>query len=85
MANYAYEDEVKWSDDTDTRAMKLDMLLDLHKGADFWMIPAFGREMRKLPNQRKRQLLYHVKWLNHRVATWEPASVLRQQVPQVVG
>jgi sacsin len=52
MINYAYEDEVNWSemevtesDDADTRAMKLDMLLDLHGGADFWMIPALKSQV----------------------------------------
>lgn len=46
MINYAYEDQVNWSemqastdDDEATRDEKLHMLLDLHKGADFWQIP----------------------------------------------
>jgi sacsin len=47
MINYAYEEEIDWSemevlddDDEDERAWKLDLLLDLHKGADCWLIPA---------------------------------------------
>jgi len=47
MINYAYESEVDWSemeasddDDEETREDKLHMLLDLHKGAQYWLIPA---------------------------------------------
>lgn len=47
MINYAYESEVDWSemeasddDDEETRDDKLHLLLDLHKGAQYWLIPA---------------------------------------------
>jgi sacsin len=47
MIKYAYEDEINWeemevsdSDDAKEKAEKLDLLLDLHKGADYWLIPA---------------------------------------------
>ncbi|RFU27756.1 hypothetical protein B7463_g8577, partial [Scytalidium lignicola] len=46
MINYAYEDEVDWkemevsdNDDEETKEKKLFMLLDLHGGADYWLIP----------------------------------------------
>lgn len=52
MINYAYEDEVNWSemevsdtDDAETRKAKLDLLLDLYKGADCWMIPALTSQV----------------------------------------
>jgi hypothetical protein len=37
--------EVLDSDDADKRAEKLDMLLDLCKGADFWIIPALKSQV----------------------------------------
>lgn len=47
MIDYAYESEIDWSemeacdgDDEDTREEKLQMLLDLHKGAQYWLIAA---------------------------------------------
>lgn len=47
MINYAYEDEIDWTemqasdeDDAQTRTTKLNLLLDLVKGADYWMIPS---------------------------------------------
>ena len=52
MINYAYEDEINWeemevseSDDADAKAVKLDLLLDVHKGADYWMIPALASQV----------------------------------------
>jgi len=52
MINYAYEDEINWgelevseSDDVDAKAVKLDLLLDLHKGADYWLIPALAAQV----------------------------------------
>jgi sacsin len=52
MINYAYEDEINWkemevleSDDADAKAVKLDILLDLHKGADCWLIPALASQV----------------------------------------
>ena len=46
MIDYAYEEQINWEemevlddDDEDERAAKLDLLLDLHKGADCWIIP----------------------------------------------
>lgn len=52
MIKYAYEEEIDWkemevsdADDEDERAEKLDLLLDLHKGADCWMIPALKSEV----------------------------------------
>ncbi|OBT62242.1 hypothetical protein VE03_08031 [Pseudogymnoascus sp. 23342-1-I1] len=52
MINFAYEDKVDWSDmeisDTDdarSKATKLDMLLDLLKGADYWLIPALKSQV----------------------------------------
>lgn len=52
MVKYAYEDEIDWkemevsdSDDAGERAEKLDLLLDLHKGADCWLIPALASEV----------------------------------------
>ena len=47
MINYAYECAIDWSemeasddDDAEAREDKLHMLLDLHKGAQYWLIPA---------------------------------------------
>jgi sacsin len=47
MIDHAYEEEINWKemevlddDDEDEKAAKLDLLLDLHKGADCWIIPA---------------------------------------------
>ena len=47
MIDHAYEEEIDWKemevlvdDDEDEKAAKLDLLLDLHKGADCWIIPA---------------------------------------------
>jgi len=52
IINYAYEDEINWkemevseSDDADAKAVKLDLLLDLHKGADYWLIPALASQV----------------------------------------
>ena len=52
MIKYAYEDEIDWkemqvsdSDDAEEKAAKLDLLLDLHKGADYWLIPALKSEV----------------------------------------
>ncbi|KAF4626625.1 hypothetical protein G7Y89_g11535 [Cudoniella acicularis] len=52
MINYAYEDEVDWSeievsesDSTEIKELKLDMLLDLLKGADSWLIPALKSQV----------------------------------------
>jgi sacsin len=52
MINYAYEDEINWeemevleSDDADAKAVKLDLLLDVHKGADYWLIPALASQV----------------------------------------
>jgi sacsin len=52
MINYAYEDKVDWSemelsdtDDPKSKATKLDMLLDLLKGADYWLIPALKSQV----------------------------------------
>jgi sacsin len=49
IINYVYEDDIDWaemevsaSDDAKTKAEKLDLLLDLHKGADCWQIPALA-------------------------------------------
>ncbi|KAH8819238.1 hypothetical protein F5884DRAFT_717530 [Xylogone sp. PMI_703] len=46
MVDYAYEDEVDWKemevqngDDEGIKKKKLDMLFDLHKGANYWLIP----------------------------------------------
>lgn len=52
MINYAYEDKVDWSemkvldtDDAKSKATKLDLLLDLLKGADYWLIPALKSQV----------------------------------------
>ena len=52
MIDYAYEENINWKemevsddDDEDTRATKLDLLLDLHKGADCWLVPALMSEV----------------------------------------
>jgi sacsin len=52
MIKYAYEDEIDWkemevsdSDNADEIAEKLDLLLDLLKGADYWLIPALKSEV----------------------------------------
>ena len=52
MINYAYEDEINWkemevleSDDADAKAVKLDLLLDLHRGADYWLIPSLASQV----------------------------------------
>ncbi|RDL30678.1 Uncharacterized protein BP5553_10023 [Venustampulla echinocandica] len=52
MIDYAYEDEIDWeemevleSDDVDERDAKLHMLLDLHKGADCWLIPSLKSQV----------------------------------------
>jgi sacsin len=52
MINYAYEDEINWkemevseSDDVDAKAVKLGILLDLHKGADCWLIPTLASQV----------------------------------------
>ena len=45
MIDYAYEDEINWkemevsdNDDANTKETKLNLLLDLAKGADYWLI-----------------------------------------------
>jgi sacsin len=52
MINYAYEDEIDWkemevsdNDDADEIEEKLDLLLDLCKGADYWLIPALKSQV----------------------------------------
>ncbi|KAH6680301.1 hypothetical protein B0J14DRAFT_578321 [Halenospora varia] len=52
MINYAYEDNVDWSEmevssgeDKESKEEKLSMLLDLHKGADIWVIPALASQV----------------------------------------
>lgn len=47
MINYAYKDEINWKEikvletaNVDAKAVKLDLLLDLYKCADCWIIPA---------------------------------------------
>jgi sacsin len=52
MINYAYDEEIDWkamevldNDDEDTRATKLDLLLDLHMGADCWLIPTLKSQV----------------------------------------
>jgi sacsin len=37
--------EVLDGDDADKKAAKLDLLLDLHKGADCWLIPALKSQV----------------------------------------
>jgi sacsin len=52
IINYAYEEKIDWSemeaspsDDEGTRNDKLNLLLDLHKGADFWLITGLKSEV----------------------------------------
>jgi sacsin len=52
MIDYAYEEEIDWKemevsddDDEEARATKLSLLLDLHKGADCWLVPALKSEI----------------------------------------
>ena len=52
MIKYAYEEEIDWKemevsdgDDAEEKAAKLDLLLDLHKGADCWLIPALKSQV----------------------------------------
>jgi sacsin len=52
MIDYAYDKAIDWTgvqvlpnDDADTRQAKLDKLLDLLKGADFWLIPALKSQV----------------------------------------
>ncbi|KAH8668096.1 hypothetical protein BGZ60DRAFT_528433 [Tricladium varicosporioides] len=52
MINYAYEDDVDWSEmevsrgeEKESKEEKLNMLLDLHKGADIWVIPALASQV----------------------------------------
>jgi sacsin len=54
MIDFAYEGEIDWSemeasddDDEDTKEEKLQMLLELHKGAQFWLIPALMSKVEK--------------------------------------
>jgi sacsin len=37
--------EVLESDDADAKAVKLDLLLDLHRGADYWLIPSLASQV----------------------------------------
>ncbi|KAG0646208.1 hypothetical protein D0Z07_8415 [Hyphodiscus hymeniophilus] len=52
MIDYAYEEKINWGtmtakaeDDETTRAAKLHMLIDLHKGADYWLIETLKSEV----------------------------------------
>lgn len=52
MINYVYEDEINWkemevtdTDDADSKDHKLDLLLELHRGADCWQMPALMSEV----------------------------------------
>jgi sacsin len=52
MINYAYDDDIDWkemelsdNDDEDAKATKLDLLLDLAKGADYWLIPSLKSQV----------------------------------------
>jgi sacsin len=52
MINYAYEDEIDWkemevsdSDNATGIAEKRNLLLDLCKGADYWLIPALKSQV----------------------------------------
>lgn len=52
MINYAYDDEINWddmkvseNDDESAKEKKLDLLLDLAKGADYWFIPALKSQV----------------------------------------
>jgi sacsin len=52
MIKYAYEEDIDWKamevlddDDEETRATKLDLLLDLHMGADCWLIPTLKSQV----------------------------------------
>ncbi len=54
MINYAYEDDIEWTemevsdeDDAEKISAKLDfdLLLDLAKGADCWLIPGLKSEV----------------------------------------
>jgi sacsin len=52
IIDYAYEDEINWramevleDDDAVAKAMKLELLLDLHKGADSWMMPTLASQI----------------------------------------
>lgn len=52
MINYAYDSQVNWegmlvdsADDSDSKQAKLDKLLDLLHGSDFWIIPALKSEV----------------------------------------
>ena len=43
-----------------------------------------GKELRKVEGQPRRQIFYHVKWLDHLETTWESRRSLLQQVPKIV-
>ncbi|TVY36879.1 Sacsin [Lachnellula occidentalis] len=52
MIKYAYEDEIDWpemevveSDSAAQKKVKLDLLLDLHKGADCWLMSALASQV----------------------------------------
>lgn len=52
ITNYAYEGDIDWTsmqvavdDDKVKKDLRLDMLLDLHQGADYWMIPALASQV----------------------------------------
>jgi sacsin len=52
MVKFAYEDDIDWkemevaeNDDVNKKATKLDLLLDLHKGADYWRIPSLASQV----------------------------------------
>lgn len=52
MVNYAYEADIDWSDmqvsddeDESIKTAKLHLLLDLHKGADYWLMSALRSEV----------------------------------------
>lgn len=49
IIDYAYEDEINWKamevmedDDAAAKTVKLELLLDLHKGADSWIMPTLA-------------------------------------------
>lgn len=64
MINHAYKERVDWTemqitetDDEDTMDRKLDMLLDLHKGADCWDIPVLMSKVEATILNAARQLI----------------------------
>jgi sacsin len=54
MIHYTYEEDINWSamevsedDDVTAKATKLELLLDLHKGADSWMMPDLASQIQE--------------------------------------